>query len=102
MKSDIEIARETSLKKIEEIAECVVVGRKDTDGETVLLTAVVYPNKDLFGEGADADTVYKVIYGKLTDLNKKLPSFKKIKGLELRDTEFEKTTSRKIKRHLVK
>ncbi len=93
---------EEYLEKIEEIAECVVVGRKDTDGETVLLTAVVYPNKDLFGESADADTVYKVIYGKLTDLNKKLPSFKKIKGLELRDTEFEKTTSRKIKRHLVK
>lgn len=93
---------EEYLEKIEEIAESVVVGRKDTDGETVLLTAVVYPNKDLFGEGADADTMYKVIYGKLTDLNKKLPSFKKIKGLEIRDAEFEKTTSRKIKRHLVK
>ena len=93
---------EEYLEKIEEIAECVVVGRKDTDGETVLLTAVVYPNKELFGENAENDTIYKAIYEKLTDLNKKLPSFKKIKGLELRDTEFEKTTSRKIKRHLVK
>ena len=92
---------EEYLEKIEEIAESVVVGRKDTDGETVLLTAVVYPNKDLFGD-ADKDTVYKTIYAKLMDLNKTLPSFKKIKGLEIRDTEFEKTTSRKIKRHLVK
>ncbi len=92
---------EEYLEKIEEIAESVVVGRKDTDGETVLLTAVVYPNKELFGD-ADKDTVYKTIYDKLMELNKKLPSFKKLKGLELRDTEFEKTTSRKIKRHLVK
>ncbi|MBR7111834.1 MAG: AMP-binding protein [Clostridia bacterium] len=92
---------EEYLEKIEEIAESVVVGRKDTDGETVLLTAIVYPNKELFGD-ADNETVYKTIYGKLTELNKTLPSFKKIKGLELRDTEFEKTTSRKIKRHLVK
>ena len=93
---------EEYLEKIEEIAECVVVGRKDTDGETVLLTAVVYPNRELFDENADNDTIYQAIYGKLMDLNKKLPSFKKLKGLELRDTEFEKTTSRKIKRHLVK
>lgn len=93
---------EEYLEKIEEIAESVVVGRKDTDGETVLLTAVVYPNREVFGESADHDTVYQAIWAKLTELNKKLPSFKKIKGLELRDTEFEKTTSRKIKRHLVK
>jgi len=92
---------EEYLEKIEEIAECVVVGRKDTDGETVLLTAVVYPNKELLGE-ADEKVVYDTIYQKLTDLNKKLPSFKKLKGLEIRSTEFEKTTSRKIKRHLVK
>jgi len=92
---------EEYLEKIEEIAESVVVGRKDTDGETVLLTAVVYPNKDLFGD-ADNDTIYKTIYEKLMELNKTLPSFKKLKGLEIRDTEFEKTTSRKIKRHLVK
>jgi long-chain acyl-CoA synthetase len=35
-------------------------------------------------------------------INRRLPSFKQIKTLELRDTEFEKTTSKKIKRHLVK
>lgn len=93
---------EEYLEKIDEIAESVVVGRKDTDGETVLLTAIVYPNKELFPEGTDQDTVYKTIYDKIAELNKKVPSFKKIKGLELRDTEFEKTTSRKIKRHLVK
>ena len=92
---------EEYLEKIEEIAECVVVGRKDTDGETVLLTAVVYPNKELFAE-ADEKVIYDTIYQKLTELNKKLPSFKKLKGLELRDSEFEKATSRKIKRHLVK
>ncbi len=93
---------EEYLENIPEIAEVVVVGRKDTDGETVLLTAVVYPNKEIFPEGTEKDVIYKAIYAKLTEQNKKLPSFKKLKGLELRDEEFEKTTSRKIKRHLVK
>lgn len=93
---------EEYLEGIEEIAESVVVGRKDTDGETILLTAVVYPNKDIFPEGTDEKTVYDAIWAKLAELNKTLPSFKKLKGLEIREAEFEKTTSRKIKRHLVK
>ena len=93
---------EEYLEGIEEIAESVVVGRKDTDGETVLLTAVVYPNKDIFPEGTDEKAVYDAIWARLAELNKSLPSFKKLKGLEIRATEFEKTTSRKIKRHLVK
>ncbi|MBQ9099533.1 MAG: AMP-binding protein [Clostridia bacterium] len=92
---------EEYLEGIEEIAECVVVGRKGEDGETVNLTAVVYPNKDLFAEGTSMEEIYNTIYDKILALNKKVASFKKIKALELRDTEFEKTTSRKIKRHLV-
>ena len=36
------------------------------------------------------------------EMNKKLPTFKHVVKVELRDTEFEKTTSKKIKRHLVK
>ena len=92
---------EEYLESIEEIAECVVVGRKGADGETVNLTAVVYPNKDLFPEGTTMEEIYAVIDAKIDAINKKIASFKKIKALELRDEEFEKTTSRKIKRHLV-
>ena len=39
---------------------------------------------------------------RIMEQNKQVASFKKIMALELRDEEFEKTTSRKIKRHLVK
>ena len=93
---------EEYLENIEEIAESVVVGRKAEGSDTVLLTAVVFPNKDAFPEGTDKDTMYKVIYDKITEQNKRVASFKKIMALDLRDEEFEKTTSKKIKRHLVK
>lgn len=93
---------EEYLESIEEIAECVVVGRKGEDGETVNLTAVVYPNRDLFPEETTNEEIHRVIYGKILELNKKIATFKRIKALEIRDEEFEKTTSRKIKRHLVK
>ena len=93
---------EEYLEDIEEIAESVVVGRKAKDSDAVLLTAVVFPNKDAFPADTDKDTMYKVIYDKIVEQNKRVASFKKIMALELRDEEFEKTTSKKIKRHLVK
>ncbi len=83
------------------IAECVVVGRKDTDGESILLTAVIYPDSAYY-EGKSVADMKKELAGHINAINKKLPSFKHIRKVDLVDHEFEKTTSRKIKRHLVK
>ena len=69
----------------------MVVGRKGEAGETVLLTAIVYPNPEFFPEGSDREAAYSLIFGKINELNRSLPSFKKIKALELRDTGFKKT-----------
>ena len=95
---------EEYLERIDDIAEVVVVGRKAEDGETVKLTAVVYPNTEKYGEApnVDVDAAYNAIYAKIGDLNRKLPSFKQVRDLEIRTEPFEKTTSRKIKRHLLK
>ena len=37
----------------------------------------------------------------LNEINRTLPQYKQMRGLEVRETEFEKTTSRKIKRHKI-
>ena len=91
---------EEYLGEIETIAECVVIGRQN-DSE-VNLVAVVYPDATKFPEGAGKDQMYASIYASIVALNKTLPTYKHIHNVEIRDTEFEKTTSRKIKRHLVK
>ncbi|MBQ7474975.1 MAG: AMP-binding protein [Clostridia bacterium] len=93
---------EEYLGSIKEIAESVVVGRTEEESETVELTAVVFPNRDELPEDADDERIKEIIEEKIAAVNKKLPSFKRIVKVELRDTEFEKTTSKKIKRHLVK
>lgn len=91
---------EEYLSNIETIAECVVVGR--TEGENVVLTAIVYPAFDKFEKDAELDKIAESIKASINSLNKKLPSFKQVRNIELRRNEFEKTTSRKIKRFLVK
>ena len=91
---------EEYLADIEEIGESVVVGRQN--GSAVNLVAIVFPDRTKFAEDATDEDVYNAINDKIHQLNKSLPTHKQIKGIELRDVEFEKTTSKKIKRHLVK
>ncbi len=90
---------EEYLLKIDRIGESVVVGRKE--GDEIRLTAIIFPAYDRYPESGDAD-IKSEIQKQITALNKKLPSFKQIHKIEFRATEFEKTSSRKIKRHLVK
>lgn len=92
---------EEYLGQIETISESVVVGRKAPDSDEVTLVAVVFPNYDKFPKGATEDLIKESIRNSINAMNRKLPGFKQVKGVELRDTEFEKTTSKKIKRHLV-
>ena len=93
---------EEYLEEVSEIAECVVVGRKKPDGEEVILTAVVYPDFNAYAKDTEISDIAADIKTKVMALNKKLPSFKQIRNIEIRKTEFEKTTTRKIKRFLVK
>lgn len=89
---------EEYLSKIDLVAECVVLGRTDDAGKTSI-TAIVYPNDNALKEN---DNAYDLIKKEIQKINRSLPSFKQINALEIRETEFEKTTSKKIKRHLVK
>lgn len=93
---------EEYLDTIGTISECCVIGRKSEDGESIILTAVIYPEFSKFPEGATDDEIKESIRKSINAVNKKLPSFKQIKAVELRKTEFEKTTTKKIKRQLVK
>ena len=46
--------------------------------------------------------LYEKIFSEINLINKGLPTFKHITAIEIRDSEFEKTTTRKIKRFLLK
>lgn len=90
---------EEYLEGIDFIAESVVVGREEDDG--CKLVAVIYPNYEKYEEMSETE-LRGEIQKAIAALNKRLPSFKQIHKLEFRKTEFEKTTTKKIKRHLVK
>ena len=84
---------EEYLSRCELINECAVVARK-VDGED-LITAVIFPNYDMFAGKTD-DEIKSEIKKAVLAVNKTLPSFKQIRNVEIKKSEFEKTTTKKI------
>ena len=94
---------EEYLEPVDLIDECVVVGRTAVDGETINVTAIVYPDfaraEELGLDGIDA--ISEEIRRRVNKINAGLPMFKQIRSVEIRKTPFVKTTSKKIIRHRV-
>lgn len=90
---------EEYLYKLDIIKECVVVAREQLDSEEAI-TAVIYPDFDKF-EGKDDEAIIAEVKAEVAKINKKLPTFKQVRNIELRKTEFEKTTTQKIIRYKV-
>ena len=93
---------EEYLDMIDLISECCVIGRKSEDSDEIILTAVIYPDYSKFSDPSDDEAVRETIRKAVNAMNKKMPTYKQIKSVEIRKTEFEKTTTKKIKRQLVK
>ena len=86
------------------ISEALVLGiHKDDDDETYI-NAQIYPNIEaiteyLKGSVPTKEEIWKVVADCVSTVNKKLPNYKHIKSFGIRDKEFEKTTTQKIKRY---
>ncbi len=93
---------ENYLEGVEGVGESVVLGRKAEGSDDIILTAIVYPDEAVYPKNTETEKIQDEISKRVADLNRTLPSFKQIKKVEIRREEFEKTTSKKIKRHLVK
>ena len=92
---------ELLLGDVEEIKECMVYGKEIPGEKELTVTARVVPDynriKELYGEVSIGE-VYRIIMHQIREVNKKTTNYKAIKGLEIKDGDFIKTTTQKIKR----
>ncbi len=100
---------EMLLDKVPEIKEVMVYGKspegaeaKRKDDKELIITARVIPDKEkieeLHGNISDKE-IYDIIWEQIKTVNKKLTSYKAVKSLEIKEGEFEKTSTMKIKRY---
>lgn len=89
------------------IMESLVYGEKDSKHDEVIAAKLVV-DAEAFIEYSEKNNlpiteelIHKVVASEIKEINKELTSFKQIKKFTIRQKEFEKTTTQKIKRYLV-
>ena len=84
---------EDLIQQLDEVEEVIV----RESGRNIL--AEIFPNYEFEGFiGMDKKRMEKHIWRLIKDINRDLPIYKRIKDIEIRDVEFDKTTTKKIKR----
>ncbi|HEY8500389.1 MAG TPA: AMP-binding protein [Clostridia bacterium] len=95
---------ELYLNRSEYIKESLVYGIDSEDGEETIVCAQIVPNMEViieqFGCAPEKEELEKIIKNEVKKVNKKLSNYKKIKHFDIREEEFEKTTTKKIKRYV--
>lgn len=90
------------------VLESLVYGEQDSKLDEIIAVKIV-PDAEAFIEIAEAkgikitpEFVQEIIGEEVEKVNKQLPGYKNIRKFYIRQYEFEKTTTQKIKRYLVK
>ena len=98
---------EDLLNRNQFVLESFVFGQKDEKHDEIIAAQIV-TDAEAFIEYSGVnnikitdDLIQEIIGKVIKDVNKELPLYKKIKKFYIRDKEFEKTTTQKIKRYLV-
>jgi long-chain acyl-CoA synthetase len=98
---------EDQVNAIPFVLESAVYGAKGANGDEEICVMVV-PNAETFLEHAERthtqvtkEWIEDVINQEIRALNRRLPLYKQIRRVRIKETEFEKTTSMKIKRYLL-
>lgn len=94
---------ELLLGKVPEIKECMVYGKEQEGEKELLISVKVIPDyekiEELHGKDLSKEQIHDIIWEQIKEINKKSPSYKAIKNLEIKEDEFIKTTTMKIKRY---
>lgn len=93
---------EAVLMESELIQEVVVYGKIDEKVGNVMVSADIFPNysalEQLKGK-MEPGEIYNFYRELVDEINKKMPAYKAVKRINIRDREFDKTTTGKIKRY---
>ena len=89
---------EADLQKVEGVSEVVVyAGESRVQKDKITIVAEIFPDADLLAHKGISNA-QEYFEDQVKALNAKMPPYKAVKCVKLRDTEFQKNTSRKITR----
>lgn len=94
---------ETLINEISYVKESIVYGKEDEKSGEMIVAALIVPDMEkLESEGKTIKDVEKMLEEDIKVINKKLVLYKYIRDYTIREQEFAKTTTKKIKRYMEK
>lgn len=86
------------------ILESLVYGVDDPEEDETKVCAQIVPRMETFeeelGRTPTDEEIHRIILAEVKKVNKKLSSYKRVQHFDIRKEEFEKTTTKKIKRYV--
>ncbi len=88
------------LSKSPYVKEVVVSGKTDEKSGDLTVSAEIFPDFDAAAAAGavNEELLKELLHSEIEKCNDSMPSYKRVKAFTVRDTEFAKTTTRKIKR----
>ena len=92
---------EADLQKVEGVTEVVIyAGESRVQKDKITIVAEIFPDADLLADKGITD-MQTYFEDQVKALNSRMPSYKAVKCVKLRNVEFQKNTSRKITRFTI-
>lgn len=92
---------ENLINRIEGVSESLVYGKPEEDGDTKVCVKIVY-SPEVMNEmykTNNEEEIYDIISRKVKEVNKMMPAYKYVRGINITKEPLIKTTTAKIKRH---
>ena len=98
---------EAYINKSPYIKESLVTGKDDDEKNETIVTAQIVIDLDSIKEklnnpNPSQEEIYNLIKSEIKQVNKNMPLYKRVQDFTIRENEFAKTTTKKIKRYLEK
>ena len=95
---------EQLLNDIDFVKESLVIGIQKDKKDEMYVHAQILPDLDVIQEklgltNPSKDELEKLLKNTVSEINSRIPNYKHIKSFNIRENDFEKTTTQKIKRY---
>lgn len=93
---------EILINKLPEVNDSMVYAKEEDGGNDYIVAVQILPDmemiKDKLGNNVSQKEVFEFFTEKINDINSSLPIYKRIRNIQVREEDFVRTTTKKIKR----